>query len=403
MPPPVTRFDRHSGKIVFAFWLLVIVGGLALIEWSLTPGNDRHRAQGSASGPGPSRSLVLREWEPLTDYRFSPLPERIRYPNGGIRQTYDLATDANGFIEPAVRHEQPDLSIVFLGGSTTECLYVAAENRFPFLAAQKLEAGLGLKVNGINAARSANNTMHSLLILVGKVIPLRPDYVVYMEAINDFSIMLTNGDYWAARGSKEIINHQKISLDQSVRVLTNSLIPYTSDFVGKAWRPVRDLFRGHSAKAAEGTTDAQQNSLAANYEAIGRDFSAALRSFVSVARAWGIRPVLMTQVNVLAKSDAERKSTFLVRERLDGVHVSPEKFASIHGYFNAIIREVARSENVLLIDLARAHEWSFGDVYDAIHFTDQGSRKVADVIAAKLGDDIAQRNATPRTDPHARH
>jgi hypothetical protein len=54
------------------------------------------------------------------------------------------------------------------------------ENRFPFLAAQKLEKDLGLKVNGINAARAGNNTVHSLLILIGKIIPLRPDYVVYM-------------------------------------------------------------------------------------------------------------------------------------------------------------------------------------------------------------------------------
>jgi hypothetical protein len=40
-------------------------------------------------------------------------------------------------------------------------------------------------------------------------------------------------------------------------------------------------------------------------------------------------------------------------------------------------------------------------VYDAIHFTDEGSRKVADVIAAKLGGEIAKRNATRRTNSHA--
>jgi lysophospholipase L1-like esterase len=401
MAAPITRFDKHSGKIAFAFWLLVIVGGIAILEWSLTPANGRYRAYGSASGPGPARALALREWEPLTDYRFTPVPERIRYPNGGIRGTYDLATDENGFIKPAARHEKPDVTVVFMGGSTTECLYVAPENRFPVLAAQKLETDLGLKINGINAARSGNNTVHSLLILIGKVISLRPDYVVYMEAANDFGVMLANGDYWAARGSHEIINHQKISLDQFVRLLTNALVPYTSDLVGRAWRPVRNLFRGGSVQAASHTRHARPGGRAIDQEAIGRDFSSALKSFVAVARAWGITPVLMTQVNVLARSDQERESSFLAREQPDGARISPENFATTHDYFNAIIREVARSENVLLIDLARARDWSFGDVYDSVHFTDEGSRKVADVILEKLGDEIAKRNAIPRTSSHA--
>jgi len=401
MTAPTTRFDKHSGKIALVFWLLVIFGGLAILEWSLTPANGRYRAYGSASGPGPSRSLALREWEPLTDYKFAPLPERLRYPNGGIRQTYELSTDANGFIEPSVRHKRPDVTVVFIGGSTTECLYVAPEHRFPFLVAQKLETDLGLKVNGIIAARTANNTMHSLLILIGKVIPLRPDYVVYMEAINDYSIMRVNGNYWAARGSREIVNHERISVDQSIRILTNALIPYTSDLVGRAWRPVRNLFRGGSAQAANLTSGARPTGNAVDLEANGRDFASALKSFVAVARAWGITPVLMTQVNVLAKSDAERESTFLARERLNGARVNPKQFATGHAYFNAIIRQVARDENVLLIELARSRDWSFGDVYDAVHFTDEGSRKVAEVIAAKLGEEIAKRKSTLRADEHA--
>lgn len=72
MAPVVTRFDKHSGKLLVAFWLFVIVAGLALLEWSLTPNNGRYKAYGNASGPGPERRLMMREWEPNTDYRFAP-------------------------------------------------------------------------------------------------------------------------------------------------------------------------------------------------------------------------------------------------------------------------------------------------------------------------------------------
>ena len=360
MMPVVTRFDKHSGKILVAFWIFVLVAGLAALEWSLTPSNGRFRAFDNASGPGPERRLIMREWEPSTDYRFAPPPERRRYVNGGLRETYDLATDAQGLIEPALRHEKPDLTIVFMGGSTTECLYVDPENRFPYLASRTLEADLGLKINGINAARAGNNGLHSLLLLLGKVIPLRPDYVVLMEATNDIGT-LSSGTYWTDTGSKRIIDVQKNSVGQSVRILTNAVLPYTSDLVSRAWRPVRNIFPRDVAQAAP--SDVQTIMPRSAQERMGVEFASVLRSFIGVARAWGIEPVLMTQVNVQPTSKGEQANNFLAREQPHGAKIDTEEFGSVHDNFNAIIRDVANREHVLLIDLARAKDWSFGDVY----------------------------------------
>ena len=85
MDRPTTRFDKHSGKILAGFWIVLIVGGLALLEWSLSPKNGRYTSTGSISGPGPDRRLSLREWEPSTDYHFPPPPERRLYANGDVR------------------------------------------------------------------------------------------------------------------------------------------------------------------------------------------------------------------------------------------------------------------------------------------------------------------------------
>lgn len=382
MDRPTTRFDKHSGKILVGFWIFLIVGGLAVLEWSLTPRNGRYAAFGAVSGPGPDRRLMLREWEPSTDYRFSPPPERKQYPQGGLRELYELSTDAQGFIEPSVRHEKPDLNIVFMGGSTTECLYVAPENRFPYLASQKLESELGRKINGINAARAGNDSLHSLLLLVGKVLPLRPDYVVLMEATNDIG-PLSHGTYWQTTGSKRIIDVQKISVEQSIRILTTAIIPYTADLVSRAWRRVKG--RHMEPEGGEGGTGGPERSR----QDMGRDFTNMLTSFVHVARTWGIKPVLMTQVHIRSQSAVEKQSSFLTREQVNGAGVDPEAFASDQEYFNALIRDVAQSEKVMLIDLARAADWKFGDVYDSLHFTDQGSRKVAAIVAAAFREELA--------------
>jgi lysophospholipase L1-like esterase len=385
MSPPETRFDKHSGKMLLAFWLLLFIAGLATLEWYLTPANGRYQAYGSASGPGPERRLVMREWEPNTDYRFAPTPERRRYASGAPKNVYELSTDANGFIEPALRHKNSDLDIVFMGGSTTECLYVDPENRFAYLSSRMLEGKLGLKINGINAGRAGNNSMHSLVLLLGKVLPLQPDYVVLMEAINDIGT-LSKGTYWSETGSKRLIEVEKSSLDKTIRVLTNAVLPYTSDLVTRAWRPVKELLRGGAAQAAE----TEHSSVRA-----GEEFEYALRSFVGITRAWGIKPVLMTQVHVSADSRAEQSSSFLAHEPLARAQLDATDAGSLHDRFNEIIREVARDENVLLIDLARAEAWRYGDVYDGMHFTDQGSIKVAQVIASALGREISKRpNAT---------
>ena len=152
-----------------------------------------------------------------------------------------MATDSEGFIEPARRHKQPDLNIVFLGGSTTECMYVAPDNRFPHLTAVKLEQALGLKINGINAGFSGNNSMHSLLLLLGKVVPLRPDYVVLMHGVDDIGALSSNGTYWIKSGSLRLFEEERLSVEDAGKVLVKTLIPYSSEQLTRGYESLLDL------------------------------------------------------------------------------------------------------------------------------------------------------------------
>ena len=377
-----------SRRLLVAIWVMAAIVGIALFEWDMTPASGRHNAGGQGAGPGPARYLVVREWRRNTDYQFVPSAARKRYPDGGLQESYRLATDKEGFIEPARRHTQPDLSVVFLGGSTTECMYVAPENRFAHLAATKLEQSLGLKVNGLNAALSGNNSMHSLLLLLGKVVPLRPDFVVLMHGVNDIAALTSNGTYWIKEGSLRLIEQEKISVGDAGKVLVKALIPYTTEQLQRGAKAARGLFRVRPAQA--------QPSAPASTGAPGRraemrrDFESSLRSFVRVATAWGITPVLMTQVYVEPTAATERSDAFVDREQLAGGAPQPGNQPNLLDDFNAITREVARTEAVPLIDLARARTWRFGDVYDGMHFTDAGSKQVAEIVAAALEEQIAR-------------
>jgi hypothetical protein len=91
---------------------------------------------------------------------------------------------------------------VFLGGSITECLFVDADHRFPYVAGQILEQETGARINSYNGGMSGSNTLNAIDILINKVIPLKPDVVVFMENINDLSTLLYEGTYWNKRTAR---------------------------------------------------------------------------------------------------------------------------------------------------------------------------------------------------------
>ena len=392
MPPQPNRFDKHARKVLAVVWVVTLIAGVALLEWMLTPGGGRHRSSAHSAGPSPARHIVMREWRRDTDYTFPTSEARRQFGDGSVPASYALSVNSAGFIEPARRHEKPDITLAFLGGSTTECALVLPENRFPDLAARKLEAALGLKVNGLNAGMSGNNSMHALALLVGKVLPQRPDFVVLMEAVNDVGVLSAHGSYWVRQGSLRFVVNDRQSVSEAGRLLTASLIPYTTELVQNAWRRTRGLFGMRQAyadvlplRAPSAAPSSDRRKTAA------RAYESSLKSFVHTVSAWGATPVLMTQVNVEPRTETERRSTFLDRKQLAKVVDRPEDFASMHDHFNAILRAVAKTEGAILIDLAAAHAWAFGDVYDAIHFTDRGSQRVADIVAAALKDHVAER------------
>ena len=94
------------------------------------------------------------------------------------------------------------------------------------------------------------------------------------------------------------------------------------------------------------------------------------------------------QVYVEPPSEAERSGAFVNREQLAGGSPQPGGQPNLLDDFNAITREVGRSEATPLIDLARARTWRYGDVYDGVHFTDEGSKRVAEIVAVALKEQI---------------
>ena len=392
----MNRFERHPVITLGAVVLALLLGVLLLTEALLSPEVGEEAVVGGDAVPSPQRFLQLREWQPLTRFSFGPTEMRIANDMGDLLQVYPLDTDQYGFIEPSVVHEKADVDIVFVGGSTTETMYVKPENRFPHAVGRLLEQRTGLKVNGINAGKSGNNAMHSLVAIIGKVLPKKPDYVVLMQNANDLRMLTYRGTYWNDDPEYALVRTRDRSLGALARDIRDLTFPYTYRRLRRAMQHIAgaDLYTGSgTAMAAEPSASTLRDASILPTTKDNRvaraaaDFENALRSVVAVLRAWHVEPVLMTQVS-LTGLETQRKEglqgAYLAENQLARGDFSPERYAAAHAHFNAIIRHVAQSEGATLIDLATAQEWTDAELYDGLHFLDAGSRKAAEIIATQL-------------------
>ncbi len=330
----ISVFEKHPKKtacvlLMIGFAILYALCSIKMINNAYTEFESknvktllRQYFVGKVVDNNVGRFIKLREHAPNTVRMERPSRNYISHiaPNSVERKYYRVATDQHGFIGPSEIHAQPDIKIVFLGGSTTECLYMEEEQRFPYLVGRQLETALHQKVNTYNGGVSANESLHSLNILLNKVLPMKPQMVVFMHNINDLVVLRSQGTYWYPHSLKSHVQNAKT-------LLTRYEFP--------------------------------ENAHQATEQALIAEFSKNLRTFISICRIRDIQPVLMTQANRV-ENDA------------------------LYHRFNEVIREVAKQEEVLMIDLAQAIPKDSAYLYDSYHYTAKGAALAASTISQQL-------------------
>lgn len=280
-----------------------------------------------------------------------------------------LRTDARGYLLPARRFERPDATIAFLGGSSTECAALDEEERWPALVGRILETR-GIRAETLNAGKSGNTSHDAVNALLNHVVHERPDVAVLMEAVNDYGVLSLDPEYRTRSDSP-------MTARQPLRWLLQRLSS-ESALVGALRQrlTVREPEPGEFVRAVSERVPTIE-------------FERRLRAFAGVCRAFGIEPVLMTQPFAPAR-------TALTPEWTD---------ASDQERFNEAIREVARAESVVLIDLARHVKGVPGwdrpmqVFYDGIHVTADGARLYADYVAARLLEAVPRLRSGPPPAP----
>ena len=334
------------------------------------------------------RAVRLREHHPGLKRIIFPDEIYLATTDNLIVQDYPLNIDSNGFILPHNNYDNPDYEIIFLGGSTTECMYVTEDNRFPYLTGQLIEKKISKNIVSLNAGASGNSSIHSLEILLNKIIPMNPDYAVIMHAMNDYAMLAYDHTYWPIETTRsELITindyfpkmpnetfvwhfkglfktsfpniYQRIFLLKERILQTNQLVEPYDEWGG----------RRHMIKDRD--FDYMQN-----------EFRWALQMSISACKTHNIVPVLMTQANRYKEIPDDFIIEIMAPMLKAGITF--ETFKKEYDTFNEIIRDLAKTNNIPLIDLARLVPQEKEYMYDALHFNDNGSIFVANIISEKL-------------------
>lgn len=338
-----------------------------------------------------TRSIILREFDPGQRTYIAPSPLYLEGTDSLEAKEYLLRIDNNGFIETgnikASNSSDEDLSILFLGGSTTETIYVEEHNRFPSIVERELTARLNINVEVKNGGVSANNAMHSLLKLIAVGLEDKPDYAVLMHNINDASLLVKTGSYWLAlkstalvQGNAEIRNQdnpEKFNPLVLARDIKNILFPnlytYFKPRLFPGLGPIIAVDEFEMIRKDQELIDPLK---------IKAEFRNALISFVELCRIWNVEPVLMTQFNRINENEPLFQLAY--KNDKSDKRMPMNKFIELYHDFNEIIRTVAKDRNVLFIDLAKRVPASPKYIYDTVHLNDTGSIMVGNILVEEF-------------------
>jgi lysophospholipase L1-like esterase len=288
------------------------------------------------------------------------------------------------------------LSIVAVGGSTTECAFLTEGKTWTDVVAAALhEEFHDVWVN--NAGIDGRSTFGHAALLEQHLASLRPKVAMFLVGINDLAIE-AGRDADAMRLAEERIDDPQGTLEW---LRSRSLI---LEYFDRA-RPVRG---GHELAALRdtildyGTAPAGTEYVPLSDEQAAHmlervaAYRARLEGLVAKSRELGIEPILITQpaiygfgIDPLTGIDLGR---IIVKDSTEN-HLprsGADKWRILQMY-NQATGEVAARTRAFAIDLATQMPKRTELYYDYVHYTEQGAAEVGAIVARHLVPHLRER------------
>lgn len=317
----------------------------------------------------------------------------------GQKGTMELKINEFGFRSMSMRSEKkPEGTsrIFFLGGSTTEEIYLPEEKTFSYLVEKKLSEKLRKPFEGINNGISGYLAADVLAVLIYKVMYYEPDAVVVMMGVNDlrYGVVPSYDPIHRPNYRKDLYDphHQESPQELISKLLKHShfltLIKWR--IVNRIFPPDAEKFKSKLEEYDSWRKERLQNPFTEMVESKSLDdFIKYMKEIIFVARGHGVRLILMTEPSIYQENLPQEINEKLWMGWLGAasslkINLSNEFLYREMIHFNDAVRKLSKDYNVELIDLEKEIPKTLDYFYDDVHFTPQGAEKVSEVISNYL-------------------
>jgi hypothetical protein len=272
-----------------------------------------------------------------------------------------------------------ELTVITIGGSTTECHFLSDSLTWPFLLGLRLADSVpGVWLN--NAGLDGQSTFGHIVLLNDHVKKLRPTVVVFLTGINDVeSSGPSFHDKLYQRGAYPDLKH---FLFNNSEVLNLGL----------------NLWRGWRARRFNNTTngmmvldsirrlvlpDSIVRTRVGAQEPYLEGYHARLNVLADTCLAWHIVPVFVTQPDQFGYGRDPVTGADLATFPVDSTVNGALLWAMLERY-NEVVRRMCADRGLPMIDLARVMPKNSLYFYDMSHFTNAGAAEVAGLLAPPM-------------------
>ncbi len=278
------------------------------------------------------------------------------------------------------------LSVVTIGGSTTQCFFLSEDQTWTARLGYNLERSLSpFWIN--NAGLDGHSTHGHLVLLEDFIVPLHPKVAVFLVGAND--VARSSISDWDAEnvksgiqfGSGKAFVKSLSAYSEVVSLFLNGYRSYTAYRAGLLHQQV-DLKQQRYLDIPESE---QKQYLEENANpTLLKGYSERLENIVRVCKNAGIEPVLVTQPLLVGFGTDDVTGVDLGRTKAYGPRQTGKMYWDTVEAYNNVTRQVAKENGVLVIDLANKMPKSSRYFYDFIHYTPEGAQVIADIIDRSL-------------------
>ncbi|HEX8773139.1 MAG TPA: SGNH/GDSL hydrolase family protein [Pyrinomonadaceae bacterium] len=284
---------------------------------------------------------------------------------------------------PADFHDQ--LTIVTIGGSTTQCFFLNEDQTWTARLGQRLEKSLRpVWIN--NAGLDGHSTYGHLVLLEDYIVPLRPKVALFLVGINDIATgTLSEFDAENVRSGIRFDSFKgfvkSASAYSEVAALGLNLYRSLTAYRAGLTHHQVDLRKQGYLDISE---EAQKEYIATYGGQYLKDYEARLSRIIDICRRAGIEPVFVTQPMLTGFGTDDVTGVDLARVKANGPYQTGKMYWDLLEVYNDSTRHVGREKGILVIDLARQLPKTSRYFYDFIHYTPQGAQAIADILYQSL-------------------